>query len=43
MFSAESIFSCLASRVMLTGHAPLRSSLPPAIASLWISPSGEEA
>jgi len=43
MFNAAAIFSCVPSRVILTGQAPPRASLPSASDSLWISPSGEAA
>ena len=43
MLSADASFSRVASRVMLTGQLPERSSLPSASDSLWISPLGEAA
>ena len=41
MFSADAIFSCVGSRVTLTGHPPEWTSRPLATESLWIRPSGE--
>jgi hypothetical protein len=43
MLIAAASFSCVASRVTLTGQAPSRDSLPSASESLWISPLGEAA
>ena len=43
MLSAAPSFSCVASRVIFTGQAPARASLPSASESLWISPFGEVA
>ena len=43
MFSAAPSFSCVGSRVTLTGQMPSRSSEPSASESLWIRPFGEAA